>query len=58
MKLPTQASPVSRQASHAKYDAEGVAASGIACTLCQMACNQLSGTAKDLCLLACNNTVC
>jgi|GEM_PF-5606270 len=36
----------------------GVTSSGIACTICQMGCSALSGTAQAVCMAACNATVC
>ncbi|MNL74670.1 hypothetical protein D3C87_2003450 [compost metagenome] len=55
--LPLQAKAVQRSPSISAIS-QGVAPSGIACTLCQMGCSALSGTAKQLCLMACNATVC
>jgi len=58
MNLPLQAPPVSRQASTHHYTAGHIAGSGIACTICRAACDQLGGIAKQLCLAACDRTVC
>lgn len=57
MRLPNQAKPVARQVSSSPA-AGSVGPSGIACTLCNLACDQLSGLAKTACQLACQHTVC
>ena len=66
--LPNIQPPVNRseraRQQHVKHRAPqqsfrgAVGASGIACTLCMLACDQLSGIAKSLCQTACNHTVC
>jgi hypothetical protein len=58
MQLPTQAKAVRRSALNVSLSKNGIAPSDIACDLCRIACNQLSGIAKELCLIACNETVC
>ncbi len=58
MRLPKQAAPVLRNVSAARFNAERVAAAGIACDICMAGCNLLSGIAKTLCIMACNATVC
>ncbi|MBW3507774.1 MULTISPECIES: hypothetical protein [Janthinobacterium] len=55
--LPLQAKAVQRSPSISAIS-QGVAPSGITCTLCKAACGALSGTAQQLCLMACNATVC
>lgn len=57
MRIPMQSMPVGNQLNY-NATTNGVDESGIACTLCKLACNALSGTAKTLCLLACDKTVC
>ncbi|WP_158809216.1 hypothetical protein [Beijerinckia sp. L45] len=59
MNLPRQNRPVSRHVSNRPIqNATTMSGGGIACTLCNMACDHLSGMAKTLCQLACQNTVC
>jgi hypothetical protein len=58
IQLPTQAKPVRRTNLNVAMMKNGIAPSDIACDLCRIACNQLSGVAKELCLIACNETVC
>ncbi|MGK5010284.1 hypothetical protein [Janthinobacterium sp. MDB2-8] len=55
--LPLQAKAVQRSPSISSIS-QGVAPSGIACTLCQLGCSALSGTAQQVCLAACAATVC
>jgi hypothetical protein len=57
MRLPKQSKPVARSVSSSPAKV-GVAPSSIPCDLCMAACNQLSGIAKTLCVMACNATVC
>lgn len=59
MRLPTQATPVSRSVTAAPYRRSALPSGGIACTLCHTACNQISDPiARAACNLACDNTVC
>jgi hypothetical protein len=58
MRMPTQSPPVERRVSASALRQGGLAASGIACDLCMAGCNELSGIAKTLCQLACQKTVC
>jgi len=59
MRLPKQAEPVSHVRSSANAYVGRVGPSGEPeCTLCKIACDQLSGVARQLCLLACQQTVC
>ena len=57
MKLPNQAQPVLHAVS-AMSVSQGVSASGMACTICKLACDALAPTPKALCLAACASTVC
>jgi hypothetical protein len=57
MRLPKQVAPISRQAAGTSPQHQ-INASGIACSLCKMACSHLSGLKQQLCLLACDHTVC
>ena len=57
MYLPNQAQPVSHVVSTTSVD-QGIEQSGIACTMCKLACDALAPTPKALCLAACASTVC
>jgi hypothetical protein len=55
--MPRQSMPVIRRGASVQ-SAPSLQPSDLACDLCRLACQQLSGIAKDLCLLACSQTVC
>ncbi len=57
MRMPNQTPPVARGISTGPAK-NGTGPSSIPCDLCMAACNQLSGIAKTLCVMACNATVC
>jgi len=57
MRIPMQSMPVGNQLNY-NATTNGVNESGLPCTLCRLACNQLSGIKKTLCNLACDKTVC
>jgi hypothetical protein len=58
MRLPTQATPISRSVTAAPLR-RAVLPSGIACTLCHAACDRIGdSTLRAACNLACDNTVC
>ncbi len=65
MRVPIQSSPVSRgistQAITQAIEAPGVTASGIACTICNAACNRLPswpGFIRRGCRAVCSRTAC
>lgn len=59
MRLPKQSPAVQRRAvPGSRLRQGGVEPSGIACTLCKMACDHLGGMAQQLCMIACNAGPC
>lgn len=58
MKFPMQALPIARQ-SAARVAPRGLLPSSIQCSLCHLACEQISNPlAKQACHIACDQTVC